>query len=613
MSMPTRTKTWWKTAVVYQIYPASFCDSNGDGIGDIPGIVSKLDYIQGLGADVVWLSPMYDSPQVDMGYDIADYESVYAPYGTLADMDTLIREAHARGIRVLLDLVVNHTSDQHAWFQESRRSTASAKRDWYIWRPPRVDPATGERAPPNNWRSFFGGGSAWQWDAGSGEYYLHLFAAEQPDLNWENPATRAAIYASAMEFWLQRGVDGFRVDVVNTYSKPPGLPDAPVTDPDAPFQSPVALVCNGPRMHEFLREMNTRVLAPHNAITVGELAMTPDPDHVRRYVSAAAQQLDMVFQFEVVMVGHHLTDMTGTLADAKVKDFTLPQFKRAVGFTQTLTRGNDAWNTVFLENHDQARSVSRFAEDAPAWRVASARLLALLQATLGGTQYIYQGQELGLVNAPKAAYGLDNYLDIASRQCIEAVRARYGDAADGGDAAVDRAFDALQYLARDHARIPMPWSGSGKYGGFAEAAEAAGRPVAEPWMKPHPLAGEINVADQLGDANSVLAYWKAMVALRRAHPDLLVYSDYEALREDDPDTMVYVKVPLANNDKERVLVVLNFTTKATAVPTPDAAELGFAAGQDVQYTLLASTHENKKAAVGDTFAPLEGRAYIVKV
>ncbi|KAL1889995.1 hypothetical protein Sste5346_008574 [Sporothrix stenoceras] len=609
MATFTRDKTWWKTAVVYQIYPASFCDSNGDGIGDIPGIVSKLDYIQALGADVVWISPMYDSPQVDMGYDISNYEDVYAPYGTLGDMDTLIKEAHGRGMKVLLDLVINHTSDQHAWFKESRASKGSAKRDWYIWRPAKVDPVTGERAPPNNWRSFFGGGSAWQWDETSQEYYLHLFATEQPDLNWENPVTRQAIYASSMEFWLKRGVDGFRVDVVNTYSKPPGLPDAPVTDPQAPFQSCATLVCNGPRMHEFLREMNTQVLGPHGAITVGELALTPDPDHVRRYVSAAAKQLDMVFQFEVVMVGHNMVDM---FTNIKVKDFTLPQFKGAVAFTQTLTKNNDAWNTVFLENHDQARSVSRFAEDAPEWRVASARLLALMQATLSGTQYIYQGQELGLVNAPKESYPLENYLDIASIQCIEAVQARLGNTPEG-DAAVDKAFDALQYLARDHARIPMPWDGSLQYGGFSEATLAAGKAVKEPWMKPHPLAGEINVADQLGKDDSVLAYWKSMVALRRANPDLLVYSDFEALREDSTETMTYVKVPLENNDKERILVVLNFTTKETAVAAPDAAELGFAAGKEVTYELLASTHENKKATIQDALAPLEGRAYIVRV
>ncbi|OAA54157.1 glycoside hydrolase family 13 protein [Niveomyces insectorum RCEF 264] len=609
MAVQSRIKSWWKHAVVYQIYPASFCDSDGDGIGDIPGIVSKLDYIKGLGADVIWLSPMYDSPQVDMGYDIANYEDVYRPYGTLHDMDVLIREAHARGLRIMLDLVINHTSDQHAWFQASRRSKDDPKRDWYIWRPPKYS-AAGERRPPNNWKSFFGGESAWTWDAHTGEYYLHLFAAAQPDLNWENAVTRRAIYASSMEFWLRRGVDGFRVDVVNVYSKPAGLPDAAVTDPAAPYQSPAALVFNGPRMHEFLSEMNA-VLAPYHAITVGELGMTPDPSKVLRYVSAEAKQLDMVFQFDVVMVGHNLG---GDLSGVTPRAFTLPQFKAAVDATQTLIRGNDAWTTVFLENHDQARSVSRFADDRPAYRAASARLLALLQACLSGTQYIYQGQEIGMVNAPKDTYPLANYLDISSQQSIDVVKARHaGRSAAELTEALDKAFDALQYLARDHGRIPIPWS-TGRYGGFSGAAERAGKPVQEPWMKPHPLAGEINVEAQLADPDhSVLGFWTKMIAFRRAHPDLLVYSDYHSLRNDDRDTMLFVKEPHGDGTNgSKALAVLNFTTQDVVVPVPDAEELGFARGTDVQFELLASTHDGGNKAVGDALAPLEGRVYLVK-
>ncbi|CAK7197842.1 hypothetical protein SEUCBS139899_000492 [Sporothrix eucalyptigena] len=602
-----RTKTWWKSAVVYQIYPASFCDSNGDGIGDIPGIVSKLDYIQSLGADVIWLSPMYDSPQVDMGYDISNYEDVYAPYGTLVDMDTLVREAHARGIRVMLDLVINHTSDQHRWFQESRSSKDNEKRDWYIWRPAQHDPITGERRPPNNWRSFFGNGSAWAWDETTQEYYLHLFSAEQPDLNWENESARKAIYASAMTFWLERGVDGFRVDVVNTYSKPPGLPDAPVADPDQLYQSPAALVFNGPHMHEFLKEINSQILTPHNAITVGELGMTPDPEHVRRYVSAAAKELDMVFQFDVVMVGHTLF---GPLSDGPVRNFTLPEFKRAVKATQTLITGNDAWTTVFLENHDQARSVSRFGNDSPEYRVASARLLALLQACLSGTQYIYQGQEIGLVNAAKETYPLDNYLDIVSKRVIEGVQAAHANnSPDVREKALDHAFDVLQYTARDHSRIPVPWDGTGLYGGFSEAAGLSGLPISEPWMKPHPLAGEINVASQIDDPESVLSFWKRIQALRRAHLDLLVYSDFRALQEDDFDIMMFVKDPVESDDK--VLVVLNFSTKEVAVQAPTAKDLGFTDMVPVQFELLASTHEND-ATVHDVYAPFEGRVYVVK-
>ncbi|CAK7230038.1 hypothetical protein SCUCBS95973_007438 [Sporothrix curviconia] len=613
-----RIKSWWKTAVIYQIYPASFCDSNGDGIGDLAGIVSKLDYIRALGADVVWLSPMYDSPQVDMGYDIADYEAVYAPYGTLADMDTLIREAHARGMRVLLDLVINHTSDQHAWFKESRSSKESVKRDWYIWRPATYDAVTGARRPPNNWRSFFGKDSAWTWDETTQEYYLHLFAAEQPDFNWENDTARRALYETSMTFWLKRGVDGFRVDVVNTYSKPAGLPDAPVTDPGAATQPCAMLVCNGPRMHEFLREIRRDILAPYNAITVGELGMTPDPDAVRQYVSAASQELDMVFQFDVVMVGHSLFgNLAASNASGEGKSeadpthhFALPTFKAAVGATQTLIAGNDAWTTVFLENHDQARSVSRFANDSPRHRVASARLLALLQACLSGTQYIYQGQEIGLVNAPADAYPVDNYLDLVSQRVMQGVAAAHADSTPEVRAqAMARAFAALQYAARDHSRIPIPWNGAAKYGGFSEAA---GQLAKEPWMKPHPLAGEINVAAQLDDPDSALAFWRKMVALRRAHPDLLVYSDYRALREADEDLMVFVKNAVEGDDHGKVLVVLNFSTDEVAFQVPDAEELGFAdKTASVTFASLASTHK-ADAPVGDVLAPLEGRAYIVK-
>ncbi|KAL2255051.1 hypothetical protein VTK26DRAFT_4248 [Humicola hyalothermophila] len=301
MTVSAHEEQWWKEAVVYQIYPASFCDSNGDGIGDLPGITSKLDYIASLGADVIWICPMYDSPQVDMGYDISNYENVYGPYGTLEDMLVLIRETHARGMRIMLDLVINHTSDQHAWFKESRSSKDNRKRDWYIWRSAKYTP-TGERLPPNNWRSNFGGGSVWEWDEATQEYYLHLFAKEQPDLNWENPETRKAIYASAIEFWLERGVDGFRVDTVNMYSKPPGMPDAPVVDPSTPYQPAGLVYCNGPRMHEYLGEINA-ILARYGAITVGELPCTPDTTRVLRYVSAKARQLNMVFQFDIVDLG----------------------------------------------------------------------------------------------------------------------------------------------------------------------------------------------------------------------------------------------------------------------------------------------------------------------
>lgn len=595
-----REKQWWKQAVIYQIYPASFCDSDGDGVGDLNGITSKLDYIADLGVDVIWICPMYDSPQIDMGYDISSYEDVYRPYGTVQDMERLIKETHARGMKIMLDLVINHTSDQHAWFKDSRAGKDNPKRDWYIWRPAKYS-ASGERLPPNNWRCNFGGGSAWEWDEATQEYYLHLFAVEQPDLNWENPETRKAIYASAMEFWLERGADGFRVDTVNMYSKPPSLPDAPVVDPGTPYQPAGMIYCNGPRMHEFLTEMNA-VLAKYGAITVGELPCTPDTARVLQYVSAKAKQLNMVFQFDIVDVGMGATHKFAT----PPHNFRLPDFKAAVDLTQALIRGTDGWSTVFLENHDQARSVSRFASDAPQHRVASARLLALMQACLSGTQYVYQGQEIGMVNLPAdGSYPIENYLDIDSSLFYRMVQERYG---KDNQAELDKAFAAIQYLARDHARVPIPWDGKGKYGGFSLAAERAGKEVKEPWMKPHPLAGEINVASQLGDEESVLAYWRKMLKFRREHADLLVYGDFVDLRPDDGALLVFVKVPDHGGAGDRVLVVLNFTEDEKTWTVPTATEFGLERGPEL--VPIMSTHKGK-TEVG-RLAPFEGNAYVLR-
>ncbi|ATY62175.1 maltase [Cordyceps militaris] len=598
MTVIGREKKWWKQASIYQIYPASFCDSNGDGIGDIPGITSKLDYIASLGVDAIWVCPMYDSPQIDMGYDISNYEDVYRPYGTVQDMETLIRETHARGMRIMLDLVINHTSDQHAWFKESRASKNSPKRDWYIWKPAKYS-ATGERLPPNNWRGNFGGGSTWEWDEATQEYYLHLFATEQPDLNWENPVTRKAIYASAMEFWLDRGVDGFRVDTVNMYSKHQDFADAPVTDPKAPFQPAGFVYCNGPRMHEFLSEMNA-VLSRYGAITVGELPCTPDMAKVVKYVSAKEKQLDMVFQFDLVDVGFGKTHKFETAP----RNWTLPDVKAAVERTQSIIRGTDAWTTAFIENHDQARSVSRFTDDSPEFRVAGAKMLALMQSCLSGTQYVYQGQEIGCINTPKIGYPPENYLDIDSSLYYKMVQERFG--ADN-KAELDRAFSAMQYLARDHARVPIAWDGGEKYGGFSEPAIKAGQDVAEPWMKAHPLAGEINVAAQLDDPSSVLAFWRKMLAFRKDHADVLVYGDYKGLQEDNKETFMFLKE--AQGGAHRALVVLNFTKEPQTWTVPSAAELGLPEQHSVNMTRILSTHEGKRAE--QTLQPFEGQVYTI--
>lgn len=599
MTINKRVQQWWKHGVVYQIYPASFCDSNGDGVGDLPGITSKLDYLKDLGADILWICPMYDSPQVDMGYDISNYEDVYRPYGTVQDMEVLLKEAHARGMKIMLDLVINHTSDQHEWFKESRSSKNNPKRDWYIWKPATYN-EKGERVPPNNWRSNFGGDSAWQWDPTTEEYYLRLFAAEQPDLNWENEEMRKVLYKSSMRFWLDRGVDGFRVDTVNMYSKPPGLPDAPIVDPDSFTQPAGPVYCNGPRMHEFLSEMNA-ILSEYGAITVGELPNTPSLEKVLKYVSAEAKQLDMVFQFDIVDLGHG----TAHHYSAKPRSFTLPDMKAAMASTQTLIRGNDAWTTVFLENHDNARSISRYADDSPRYRVPSAKMLALMQTCMSGTQYVYQGQEIGVVNAPKDTYPLENYLDLNSYLYIDMIKERYG--ADNA-AKIDEAFDSLQYMARDHSRIPMPWNGKGKFGGFSDVAEKEGKQISDPWMKAHPLSNEINVASQIDDPQSVLSFWKEALAFRKKNADVLVYGDYQTLGLEDKDTLSFLKE--TQDGQKKAVFVGNFTSDEKKWAVPDAKELGLASGTSIKFEPLLSTHGNKDAS--QTLAPFEGRAYLVK-
>ncbi|KAJ4163109.1 hypothetical protein NW754_014532 [Fusarium falciforme] len=375
------------------------------------------------------------------------------------------------------------------------------------------------------------------------------------------------------------------------YSKLQDFPDAPITDPKAKYQPAGLLYCNGPRMHEFLREMND-ILTRYGAITVGELPNTPDLERVLRYVSADEKQLNMVFQFDVVDVGFGKTHKYETTP----KNYTLPDLKDAVGRTQSLIRGTDAWTTVFMENHDQARSVSRFTDDRPEYRVAGAKLLAVLQASLSGTQYIYQGQEIGAVNAPKTSYPAENYLDLDSYLFLDMVKERDGD--------FDKAFSALQHLARDHARIPMCWS-KGTFGGFSDGAERAGKAVQEPWMKTHPLAGEINVASQLDDPGSVLAFWKKALRFRQEFADLLVYGDYKVLRPEDPDVFTFLKEsPL---DGSKAVVALNFSTKETPWKAPDR-ELGLPEGKDITLVPIMSTHAGKR---GQELAPFEGRVYLV--
>jgi oligo-1,6-glucosidase len=574
MTIPTRP--WWKDSTVYQIYPSSFLDSNGDGLGDIPGIVSKINYLASLGIDVIWLSPMYDSPQHDMGYDISDYEAVYPPYGTVRDIELLIEACHSRGMKLILDLVVNHTSDQHAWFQESKASRESEKRDWYIWRPARYA-EDGTRMPPNNWRSFFSG-PAWTWDEETQEYYLHLFATQQPDLNWENPATRQAIYDSAMRFWLDKGVDGFRVDTVNMYSKGTELPDAPIID-DGIFEQPASgLFCNGPRMHEFLREMNTDVLSKYDTMTVGELPHTPDPAHVLRYVGSGDKQLDMVFQFDIVDLG------IGRTHKYEYEGYALSELKTVVSKWQSFIEGSDGWTTAFCENHDQGRSVSRFGCDEPEWRERSAKMLALMMCALTGTLFIYQGQEIGMVNAPKS-WPISDYKDIESVNYYNSVAAR----TNNDPKALGHVMKSIQILGRDHARLPMQWDDS-PHAGFTTKKDGA-------WMRVHDEYRSINVARQAKDPRSVLSFWKGMLKVRKEYRDLFIHGAFEAYDVQNEKTFLFGK----RHQESRAVVALNFTSEQQGFTRPDVGG---------KWEFLVGNLEAADGT-GDVLKPWEGRIYLV--
>ncbi|KAJ4994045.1 alpha amylase [Stagonosporopsis vannaccii] len=575
-------RVWWKEATFYQIYPASFKDSNGDGWGDIPGVLQKIQYIASLGVDVVWLSPMFDSPQVDMGYDVSNYEDVYAPYGTVQDVENLIAACHKYDMKLILDLVVNHTSDQHAWFKESRSSKNNPKRDWYFWQPARYD-NDGNRIPPTNYRSYFAGGT-WTWDEHTEEYYLHLYDKSQPDLNWENETCRKAIYDSAMRFWLDKGIDGFRIDTVNKYSKVLPFADAPITDTTSFTQSAPEKWCNGPRIHEFIQEMNTQVLSHYRTydnlplVTVGELSLCPDPTDVIPYVSARSKELDMVFQFDITHLGQ---GPPGGTSKYDFTPWTLAEMKRIVTKWQTFIDGTDAWTTVFNENHDNGRAVSRFANDAPEWRAQSAKMLALWLTAQTGTLFLYQGQEIGMINAPAQWDVKSEYKDVESQNYwAEAVRLDENGIDPGRK---ERIAQGLQLMARDHARLPFQWDGTSN----------AGFSAGKPWMRVHDEYPLINAATQESDSQSVLSFYKTVLKLRKEHKDVFVYGRFEVLNPGGEKTFVYCK----RYEEKMAVVALNFTTEVQSLP-----------GQDVEGMKVLISSYGKVAS--EALQPFEGRVYV---
>jgi oligo-1,6-glucosidase len=481
---------WWKSAVVYQIYPRSFADSDGDGMGDLRGIAGRLDYLKRLGVDVLWLSPIYPSPQDDNGYDISDYQDIDPVFGTLADFDTLLAGVHERGMKLVMDLVVNHTSDEHPWFVESRASKDSPKRDWYWW-----------RAEPNNWRSFFSG-SAWEADAATGEFYLHLFTRKQPDLNWENPAVRQAVYAM-MRWWLDRGVDGFRMDVIDLISKPPGLPDGNTAE----------LNHCGPRMHEFLQEMHREVFAGREAqlITVGEMPGVTVED-ARLVTDPARAELDMVFQFDHVRLDQGRSKWDLKPLDLRELKATLNRWQAGLG--------DVGWNSLYWGNHDQPRAVSRYGDDAPEHRVQAAKALATVLHLQRGTPYVYQGEELGMTNAPFAS--IEDYRDVESLN-------HYAEAIAAGQDPVD-VLAALRVKSRDNARTPMQWDASAN-AGFTDAT---------PWLPVNPNHVEINAAAQVDDPDSVFNHYRWLIGLRHTLP-VVAEGDFTPLAEDHPQIYAYVR------------------------------------------------------------------------
>ncbi|MBI4901896.1 MAG: alpha-glucosidase, partial [Actinobacteria bacterium] len=465
-----RPDEWWRSAVVYQIYPRSFADANGDGVGDIRGILGHLDYLSMLGVDVVWLSPVFTSPQDDNGYDISDYQDIDPLFGTLDDVDKLIEELHDRGIKLVMDLVVNHTSDEHPWF-ESSRDPESPKRDWYWWRPPREghEPGT-PGAEPTNWGSFFSG-PAWQYDPQSREYFLHLFSRKQPDLNWENPEVRTAVF-DMMCWWLDRGVDGFRMDVINLISKPE-LADGPET-PGTGLCYDLSLIADGPRLHDFLGEMHERVLAGKNLISVGEMPGTT-LEKAASYTDPETGELSMVFQFEHVMLDN------GPSGRFDPKPWPWLDYKENVTRWQKgIGRG---WNSLYLENHDQPRSVSRLGDDSPRFREACAKTLATVLHMQRGTPYVYQGEELGMTNYPFEAEG--DFRDIETLGYLH-------QAVQLGMTA-ETVLPGLARGSRDNARTPMQW----------DATPHAGFTTGTPWIKVNPNYPQINAAAELADGDSI--------------------------------------------------------------------------------------------------------------
>jgi len=512
----TQNQKWWKESVVYQIYPRSFMDSNGDGIGDIPGIISKLDYLKNLGVNVIWLSPVYQSPNDDNGYDISDYQEIMEEFGTMDDWDRLLEEMHHRGIKLVMDLVVNHTSDEHAWFAEARKSKDNPYRDYYIWRP------GSQGKPPTDWIGSFGG-SAWEYSPETEEYYLHMFSKKQPDVNWENPALRDEIY-SMMKFWLDKGIDGFRMDVINMISKKEFLPTYEEFKEGNP--QPLPYAPNGASVHDYLQEMNREVLSKYDIMTVGECPKVT-PDEAELYTSEERNELNMVFQFE-----HMSLDKQPGKRKWDLKPLDLADLKQNLSKWQKQLE-NRGWNSLYWNNHDQPRIVSRFGNDEE-FRIESAKMLATLLHFMKGTPYIYQGEEIGMTNVRFDS--IDDYQDIELKNMYqERVHELRLDPKE--------VMESIYAKGRDNARTPMQW----------DDTVHAGFTTGTPWFQVNPNYSSINVKNDLENKQSIFYHYKKLIELRKRH-EIIVYGSYELILEDHESIFAYTR----RLRDDMLLVVNNF-------------------------------------------------------
>lgn len=550
------TNQWWKESVIYQIYPRSFMDSNGDGIGDLNGILSKLDYLQDLGIDVIWMSPIYQSPNDDNGYDISDYRSILAEFGTMEEFEKLLSSAHQRGIKIVMDLVVNHTSDEHPWFIESRKSKDNPYRDYYFWR----EPKNGKE--PNNWGSWFSG-SAWEWDEATGMYYLHMFSRKQPDLNWDNPKVRDSVF-DMMDWWCQKGIDGFRMDVISMISKVPGLPDGKIRD-GAQYGNANPYILHGPHVHEYLKEMYQRVLSKYDLMTVGETAGVTVED-AKKYAGFDSQELNMVFQFE-----HMGMD----------KNYKLTELKQILTKWQNGLEGS-AWNSLYWQNHDQPRIISRFCQDEN-YREIAAKMIATCLHMQQGTPYIYQGEELGMTNT--VFHSLDDCRDI------EVLNRYHEEVEKHKSLSYEALMEDVNQFSRDHSRTPMQWDDSPN----------AGFTTGTPWIAVNPNYTRINAKEQTQNENSIFHYYKKLIKLRKKYP-VILDGHYELLEPDSETLYCFTRESLS----EKLLVVCNFRQIDKVVFSTPSDFL------DGSAQLLLSNYDCPPLEKEMLLRPFEARIYYIK-